>query len=69
MGGGPSKEELEHQEYMERKRLERQKEENEHKERMKGKLSSRMPANPNSYFDILWLFDQNCVEYTTWHRL
>ena len=39
MGGGPSKEELEHKEYMERKRLERQKEENEHKERMKGKLN------------------------------
>lgn len=35
MGGGPSKEELEHKEYMERKRLDRQKEENEHKERMK----------------------------------
>ena len=44
MGGGPSKEELEHKEYMERKRLERQKEENEHKERMKGKLNFRMPA-------------------------
>ena len=37
MGGGPSKEELEHREYMERKRLERLKEEDEHKERMKGK--------------------------------
>lgn len=44
MGGGPSKEELEHKEYMERKRLERQKEENEHKERMKGNVNFRMPA-------------------------
>ena len=38
MGGGPSKEELEHREYMERKRLERLKEEDEHRERMKGKI-------------------------------
>lgn len=35
MGGGPSKEELEHKEYMERKRLEGVKEQNEHNERMK----------------------------------
>ena len=37
MGGGPSKEELEHKEYMERKRLERLKQQEDHKERMKGK--------------------------------
>ena len=40
----PSKEELEHKEYMERKRLERQKEENKHKERIEGKLNFRMLA-------------------------
>ena len=44
MGGGPSTEELEHKEYMERKRLERQKEENEHKKRIEGKLNFRMLA-------------------------
>ena len=49
MGGGPSKEELEHKEYMERKRLERQKEENEHKERMKGKLN----------LTVAWIFECN----------
>ena len=44
MGVGPSKEELEHEAYLERKRLERQREQNIHQQTMKGKLNLRMPA-------------------------
>lgn len=46
MGGGPSKEELEHKEYMESRRLQRLKEEQQHKERMRGKIEFSSPANP-----------------------
>ena len=61
MGVGPSKEELEHEEYLERKRLERQREQNIHQQTMKGKLNLRMPTK--SYFILRrpvaiesWLF-------------
>ena len=66
MGGGPSKEELEHREYMERKRLERQKEENEHKERMKGNVNFRMPAKSQLILrHPLAIFDNEFLKYTT----